>query len=73
MKVEERLVADYAGTDLTIDKHPMYYCRIELHRHPISNGAAKLPGRGICTNCGLCYRATTTWHGQRIYFHLNGR
>ncbi len=31
MKVEERLVADYAGTDLTIDKHPMYYRRTELH------------------------------------------
>jgi error-prone DNA polymerase len=35
MKVEERLVADYAGTDLTIDKHPMYYRRIELHRQGI--------------------------------------
>jgi error-prone DNA polymerase len=32
MNVEERLVADYAGTDLTLDKHPMYYRRIELHR-----------------------------------------
>jgi error-prone DNA polymerase len=35
MKVEERLVADYAVTDLTIDKHPMYYRRIELHRQGI--------------------------------------
>jgi DNA polymerase III alpha subunit len=35
MKVEERLVADYAGTDLTIDKHPIYYRRIELHRQGI--------------------------------------
>ncbi|MDX6461504.1 MAG: error-prone polymerase [Acidobacteriaceae bacterium] len=35
MNVEERLVADYAGTDLTIDKHPMYYRRIELHRQGI--------------------------------------
>jgi error-prone DNA polymerase len=35
MNVEERLVADYAGTDLTIDKHPMYYRRIELQRQGI--------------------------------------
>src|ERR1700761_7356719 len=35
MKAEERLVADYAGTDLTIDKHPMYHRRIELHRQGI--------------------------------------
>jgi error-prone DNA polymerase len=35
MKVEERLVADYAGTDLTIDKHPMYHRRIEMHRQGI--------------------------------------
>jgi error-prone DNA polymerase len=41
MKVEERLIADYAGTDLTIDKHPMYYRRIELHRQGIRS-AVKL-------------------------------
>ncbi len=30
MTVEERLVADYAGTGLTVDKHPMHYRRAEL-------------------------------------------
>src|ERR1700749_2128050 len=35
MKAEERLVADYAGTDVTIDKHPMYHRRMELHRQGI--------------------------------------
>jgi error-prone DNA polymerase len=30
MSTEERLVADYAGTGLTVDKHPMYYRRTEL-------------------------------------------
>jgi error-prone DNA polymerase len=30
MNTEERLVADYAGTGLTIDRHPMYYRRQEL-------------------------------------------
>jgi error-prone DNA polymerase len=35
MSVEERLVADYAGTGLTIDKHPMYHRRVELRRQGI--------------------------------------
>lgn len=35
MNVEERLVADYAGTGLTVDKHPMYYRRPELRRSHI--------------------------------------
>jgi error-prone DNA polymerase len=30
MNIEERLVADYAGTGLTIDKHPLAYQRQEL-------------------------------------------
>jgi error-prone DNA polymerase len=32
MNVEERLVADYAGTGLTVGKHPMYYRRLELRQ-----------------------------------------
>jgi error-prone DNA polymerase len=35
MNVEERLVADYAGTGLTVGKHPMYYRRAELRRSNI--------------------------------------
>jgi len=35
MNVEERLVADYAGTGVTVDKHPMYYRRPELRRSNI--------------------------------------
>ncbi len=35
MKVEERLVADYAGTGLTVGKHPMHYRRPELRRRNI--------------------------------------
>jgi len=32
MNVEERLVADYSGTGLTVGRHPMYYRRTELRR-----------------------------------------
>jgi error-prone DNA polymerase len=35
MTVEERLVADYAGTGLTTDKHPMYHHRAELRRQGV--------------------------------------
>jgi error-prone DNA polymerase len=32
MNTEERMVADYAGTGLTVGKHPMHYRRPELRR-----------------------------------------
>jgi error-prone DNA polymerase len=35
MDTEERLVADYAGTGLTVDKHPMYRRRPELQRRGV--------------------------------------
>lgn len=35
MSTEERLIADYAGTGLTIGKHPMAYRRVELEREKI--------------------------------------
>jgi error-prone DNA polymerase len=35
MTVDERLVADYAGTGLTVDKHPMFYRRPELRSQGI--------------------------------------
>jgi DNA polymerase III alpha subunit len=35
MNVEERLVADYGGTGLTIGKHPMHYERQALCRQGV--------------------------------------
>jgi error-prone DNA polymerase len=35
MTTQERLIADYAGTSLTVGKHPMYYRRPELQRQRI--------------------------------------
>jgi error-prone DNA polymerase len=35
MGIEERLVADYVGTGLTVGKHPMHYRRAELRRNNI--------------------------------------
>ena len=39
MSTEERLVADYAGSGLTIGKHPMAYRRAELRREKILSAA----------------------------------
>jgi error-prone DNA polymerase len=35
MNTEERLVADYAGTGLTVGKHPMHYRRQELQTRSV--------------------------------------
>jgi error-prone DNA polymerase len=39
MSTEERLIADYAGTGLTVGKHPMAYRRADLHRRKILSAA----------------------------------
>ncbi|MFP5276256.1 MAG: DNA polymerase III subunit alpha [Acidobacteriota bacterium] len=39
MNVEERLVADYAGTGLTVGRHPMFYRRAELRSQNILSAA----------------------------------
>jgi error-prone DNA polymerase len=44
MSTEERLIADYAGTGLTVGRHPMHYRRAELHHQHILS-AAELKSR----------------------------
>jgi error-prone DNA polymerase len=39
MNTEERLVADYAGTGLTVGRHPMYYRRQELQQKDVLSSA----------------------------------
>jgi len=39
MNTEERLVADYAGTGLTVGKHPMHYRRAELRQQGVLSAA----------------------------------
>ena len=39
MSTEERLVADYGGTGLTVGKHPMHYRRPELRRQSVLSAA----------------------------------
>lgn len=52
MGVDERLVADYAGTGLTIGKHPMYYRHPEVHRRNILSAGelrTRRDGEFVCT------------------------
>ncbi len=52
MGVDERLVADYAGTGLTIGKHPMYYRRPEVRRRNILSAGelrTRRDGEFVCT------------------------
>jgi len=39
MNIDERLVADYAGTGLTVGKHPMFYRRAELRQRQVLSAA----------------------------------
>ena len=47
MSTEDRLVADYAGTGLTVDHHPLFYRRVELRQLGILSAAdLALAGNG---------------------------
>lgn len=51
MHVEERLVADYAGTGLTTDRHPMAYRRAELRKMGVLSASElrqHVDGRYVC-------------------------
>ena len=53
MDTEQRLIADYAGTGLTVGKHPMFYRRPELRRAMCSlPGTANSQGWRICGTAG---------------------
>ena len=56
MNNEERLVADYAGTGLTVGKHPMHYRRAELRQQEclIRRGAARAATMAIIVRTAGC-------------------
>ena len=75
MNTEERLVADYSGTSLTVGQHPMYYRRRELRLQGIlsAQDLRGVPQRGVRSGGGLRDRATTARYSQRFHLHLDGR
>ena len=55
MTDEERLVADYAGTGLTVGKHPMHYRRAELARHGVLTASQLRQGQdGVFVKAAGC-------------------
>ena len=67
MNPEERMVADYAGTGVTVGRHPMAHCRQQLHRlHIIRASDLKLLRDGVKTRiagCVIARQRPGTAHG----------
>ena len=67
MNPEERMVADYAGTGVTVGRHPMAHCRTQLqHMHVLRAGELKrIPhGRKACiAGCVIARQRPGTAHG----------
>jgi error-prone DNA polymerase len=58
MTTEERLIADYAGTGLTVGKHPMHYRRPELRKqHILSAQELRLRKDGEIVRAAGCITA----------------
>ncbi len=48
MNPEERMIADYAGTGVTVGRHPMAHCRARLHSMNVFRaGDLKLVRHGV--------------------------
>jgi error-prone DNA polymerase len=75
MDTEERVVADYAGASLTVDKPPMYRKRPKLQRRGILT-AEELPrrkdGEFVKTD-GYVIARQRPGRSQRLHSYLNGR
>ncbi len=67
MNPEERMVADYAGTGVTVGHHPMAHCRAQLHRLRIIRASdLKLLRDGVKTRiagCVIARQRPGTAHG----------
>ncbi len=67
MSPEERLVADYAGTGITVGRHPMAHCRMQLRQMNILRaGDLKLLRHGVparIAGCVIARQRPGTAHG----------
>jgi error-prone DNA polymerase len=55
MNTEERMVADYAGTGLTVGKHPMHYHRAEMRQQGVLTAAQLRQSRdGVFVRAAGC-------------------
>ena len=67
MSPEERLVADYAGTGVTVGRHPMAHCRTQLRQmNVLRAGDLKLLRHGVyarVAGCVIARQRPGTAHG----------
>ncbi len=67
MSPEERMVADYAGTGVTVGRHPMAHCRMQLRQMSILRaGDLKLLRHGVparIAGCVIARQRPGTAHG----------
>lgn len=67
LDTEERLIADYAGTGLTIGRHPMYYRRAELRQQRVLSALELNAGRDgqfvRAAGCVICRQRPGTARG----------
>ena len=75
MTPEERLVADFQGTGLTVGPHPMSYRRADLRRARILSAQDLTRGSAwtSCSHCRLRDRAAAAGHRERICLPQPGR
>jgi len=75
MTAEERLIADYAGTGLTIGKHPMAYRREHLRRQRIVSAEElrNCKDGELCTDRWMRYRAAAARYRKGFHLSLDGR
>ncbi len=74
MSTEERLVADYAGTGLTVGRHPMHYLREELsgRRCVVGGGVAGETRWRVGEGCGVRDCSAAAGDGDGVHLHLDG-
>jgi error-prone DNA polymerase len=67
MNPEERMIADYAGTGVTVGRHPMAHCRAQLRKMDVFRaGDLKLVRHGVkerIAGCVIARQRPGTAHG----------
>jgi error-prone DNA polymerase len=75
MNTEERLVADYSGTGLTVGRHPMHYRRPGLRRERLLTAQELRTAKDgeYVRTAGVRHCSTATRHSKGIYLPFDGR
>ena len=75
MTVEERLMADFQGTGMTVGPHPLAYHRAEMKKQGVraANELANLPNGSYVRDCGCRHSAPAARHCEGFCIPQPGR